>query len=316
MILSVSRRTDIPNYYFEWFSNRIREGFLYVRNPMNAHQISKLDLSPEVVDCIVFWTKNPEKMLSQLDCLRDYMYYFQFTLTGYGKDIEPQLPDKRGRLIPIFQNLSKNVGRQRVIWRYDPILISGKYTIDYHLRAFEEIAGSLANYTEKVVISFLDMYAKTIRNTKGLEITELSDTEKIRLAKQLKEIASRHHLIMETCAEQIDLQEIGIQHGSCIDKKLIETLLGCRLTGGRDKNQRKECGCLESIDVGAYNTCLNGCRYCYANNNDRQVKENSRRFLAASPLLCGNIDSRDIVTDRKLHSLKDPQMSLFDACSL
>lgn len=315
MILSVSRRTDIPNYYSEWFFDRIRQGFLYVRNPMNAHQVSKLDLSPEVVDCIVFWTKNPEKMLTQLDQLRDYMYYFQFTLTGYGRDIEPRLPDKRGKLIPVFQHLSEKIGKQRVVWRYDPILINGRYTLDYHLRAFEEIAGNLSGYTERVVISFLDMYAKTIRNTKGLAITELSDADKLHLAKQLQKIASRHHLTLKTCAEQIDLREIGIQHGSCIDKKLIETLLGCKLSGSKDKNQRKECGCLESIDVGAYNTCLNGCRYCYANNNDRQVKENSRRFLVDSPLLCGNIDATDIVTERKLHSLRNPQISIFDACS-
>lgn len=315
MILSVSRRTDIPNYYSEWFLTRIRQGFVYVRNPMNAHQISRLDLSPELVDCIVFWTKNPERMLEQLDRLRDYLYYFQFTLTGYGRDIEPNLPDKRAKLIPVFQRLSDKIGRQRVIWRYDPILINPKYTADYHLRAFEEIAKRLSGYTERVVISFLDMYAKTARNTKGLEITELSDAEKICLARQLQEIASRHHLTIETCAEQIDLQAIGIQHGSCIDKALIEALLGCKLTGGKDRNQRKECGCLESIDIGAYNTCLNGCRYCYANDNDRLVKENSQRCLVNSPLLCGNIDPQDTVTDRKVHSLRNSQMSLFDTCS-
>ena len=138
MILSVSRRTDIPNYYSDWFIARIKEGFLYVRNPMNAHQISKIDLSPEVVDCIVFWTKNPANMIEKLEDLQKYMYYFQFTMTGYGKDVEPNLPNKREELIPTFKRLSEKIGKERVIWRYDPILISKRYTIDYHLKAFEE----------------------------------------------------------------------------------------------------------------------------------------------------------------------------------
>ncbi len=312
MILSVSRRTDIPNYYSEWFINRIKEGYLYVRNPMNAHQISRIDLSPDVVDCIVFWTKNPEKMIGQLDYLRDYIYYFQFTLTGYGKDVEPNLPNKRDKLISVFQRLSEKIGKQKVIWRYDPIFISRKYTADYHLKAFEEIAGSLADYTERVVISFIDFYIKTQRNTDGLDMEEITDETMVYLAKQMKKIASNHHLVIETCAEQIDLQDIGIQHGSCIDKELIEKLLGCKLIGGKDKNQRKECGCLESVEVGTYNTCLNGCKYCYANDSDEKVRESLGLYDAESPLLCGNIGLEDKITDRKVKSLKNTQISLFD----
>lgn len=312
MILSVSRRTDVPNYYNEWFINRIRQGYLYVRNPMNPHQISKIDLSPDVVDCIVFWTKNPEKMIDQLDYLRDYVFYFQFTLTGYGNDIEPNIPNKRDQIISIFQRLSKKIGKQKVIWRYDPIFISKKYTMDYHLKAFEEIASNLADYTEKVVISYIDLYAKTQRNTNGLDIEEMTNVSMINLAKQMKEVALRYNLIIETCAEQIDLQDIGIQHGSCIDKKLIEKLVGCKLIGEKDKNQRKECGCLESVEVGTYNTCLNGCKYCYANYNDEKVKENLKLYNMESPILCGNVGLEDKITDRKVKSLKNSQISLFD----
>lgn len=312
MILSVSRRTDVPNYYSEWFLNRIKEGYLFVRNPMNPHQISKIDLSPDIVDCIVFWTKNPEEMIGQLDHLRDYIFYFQFTLTGYGKDVEPNIPDKRDKLISTFQRLSKKIGKQKVIWRYDPIFISKKYTIDYHLKAFEEIAGKLADYTEKVVISFIDLYAKTQRNTNGLDIEEMTNEGMINLAKQMKEIALRYNLIIETCAEQIDLQDIGIQHGSCIDKKLIEKLVGCKLIGEKDKNQRNECGCLESVEVGTYNTCSNGCKYCYANYNDEKVKENLKLYNVESPILCGNVGLEDKITDRKVKSLKNSQISLFD----
>ena len=312
MILSVSRRTDVPNYYSDWFINRLKEGFLYVRNPMNTHQISRINLSPEVIDCIVFWTKNPANMLGKLEYLQDYAYYFQFTLTGYGRDIEPNLPDKRKELIPAFQKLSEKIGKEKVIWRYDPILLSDKYTADYHLRAFEEIAGNLAGYTEKAVISFVDLYEKTWRNTRGLGIRLATEKEMMGLAAEMARIASKYNLEIESCAEQWDFQKVGIQRGSCIDKKLIERIIGCRLTGQKDKNQRKECGCFESVEVGAYNTCLNGCRYCYANFSDEKVKENIKLYRQDAPLLCGNIGPDDKITDRKMKSLKNIQLSFFE----
>ena len=309
MILSVSRRTDIPNYYADWFLHRVKEGFLYVRNPMNAHQISKIALSPDVIDCIVFWTKNPANMIEKLECLRDYAYYFQFTLTGYGKEIEPHLPDKRKVLIPSFQRLSAKVGKERMVWRYDPILVNKRYAPEYHLKAFEEIAGCLAGYTERVVISFLDFYVKTQRNMKGLGVRELTKEEIVSLASRMAEIASKYHLIIETCAEQTDLKELGIRHGSCIDKQLIEKITGAKLLGGKDKNQRKECGCMESVEIGAYHTCLNGCKYCYANFNEAYVKETVKLYRPDSSLLCGCVTSEDKITVRKMKSLKEIQGS-------
>ncbi len=306
MILSVSRRTDIPNYYSEWFFNRIREGFLYVRNPMNAHQVSRIDLSPEVVDCIVFWTKNPANMLARLEELRDYQYYFQFTLTGYGKDIEPNLPDKRRELIGTFKELSERTGKDRVIWRYDPIFINERYSVEYHLKAFDEIADQLKAHTERVVISFMDFYAKTQRNMRGLNIKNLSQEEMIDIAGELAKIAKRNRLTIQTCAEPIELAQIGIEHGSCIDKKLIEKIIGCRLVTGKDKNQREECGCCESVEVGTYNTCKNGCRYCYANFNSERVRECIGKYDVNSPLLCTSLNPEDKVTERKVKSLKDP----------
>lgn len=265
MILSVSRRTDIPNYYSDWFLNRIKAGYLYVRNPINPHQISRISLSPEVVDCIVFWTKNPKPMLGRLDELKDYPFYFQFTLTGYGRDVEPGLPDKRTGLIPVFRELSDRIGSSRVIWRYDPILFNGRYTPQYHRKAFREIAESLRGYTDRVVISFLDMYAKIEKNMERLKAAELPEKELLALAEKLAQIAESNGMTIESCAERMDLQKQGIRHGSCIDRKRIEQLTGCRLKVSKDRNQRPECGCIESVEVGVYDTCLNGCSYCYAN---------------------------------------------------
>lgn len=312
MILSVSRRTDIPNYYFDWFCERIREGYLYVRNPMNERQVSYIDLSPELVDCIVFWTKNPAAMMERLAVLEKYSYYVQFTLTGYGRDVEPGLPDKQTVLLETFCRLSRMIGKKRVIWRYDPILFNPVYTPDYHLKAFAAIAGRLERYTERVVISFVDSYAKIRKNMAALHVRDLQQEELQQFAGKLAAIAREHGLAVESCAEAMDLEAAGIRHGRCIDARLIEEITGCRILAGKDKNQREECGCVESIEVGTYNTCKNGCRYCYANFSEAAVRSHTERYDLYSPLLCGAVGPDDTVTVRKVKSMADGQMSLFD----
>ena len=312
MILSVSRRTDIPNYYSEWFYNRIKEGFLYVRNPMNAHQISEIKITPDVVDCIVFWTKNPLPMIKRLDEIKDYNYYFQFTLTGYGNDVEVNLPNKKTSVIPIFQELSNRIGKEKVVWRYDPIFFSNRYNAKYHLKAFRSIAEALSGYTEKCVISFLDIYPKNKKNMDDLLSYDLSDSELREFAKELSNIAKENHIKIGSCAEKIDLDEYGIIHNSCIDKELIEKIIGCKLKINKDKNQRIECGCVESVEVGTYNTCKNGCVYCYANYSAKSVESNFQKYDPLSPLLCGHIEKDDKISTRKVVSLKETQISIFD----
>lgn len=311
MILSASRRTDIPSYWSDWFLRRLGEGYVLVRNPMNPHQVSRIDLSPQVVDCIVFWTKNPGPMMGRLEELGEYPYYFQYSLTGYGRDVEAGLPDKKQVLIPLFQELSRRVGPKRVVWRYDPILFSRRYPPQYHLRAFEEIAGRLEGYGERVVISFIDLYARIRRGTAGLELSPPpSDGELLEFAGKLAAIAARHGFTIETCAEKIDLGPVGIRHGHCIDKALIEEIIGCPLKASKDRNQRPECGCFESIDVGLYNTCRNGCRYCYATFNSRQVEEQIALYDPLSPLLCSALGPEDVVHERRVASLRDDQLTL------
>lgn len=312
MILSVSRRTDIPNYYSEWFFNRLKEGFLYVRNPMNFHQISEIKISPDVVDCIVFWTKNPLPMMERLDELEAYNYYFQFTLTGYGNDVERNLPNKKTSVIPIFQELSNRIGKEKVVWRYDPIIFSNRYNAKYHLKAFRSIAEALSGYTEKCVISFLDIYPKNKKNMDNLLSYDLSDSELRGFAKELSNIAKENHIKIGSCAEKIDLDEYGIIHNSCIDKELIEKIIGCKLKINKDKNQRIECGCVESVEVGTYNTCKNGCVYCYANYSAKSVESNFQKYDPLSPLLCGHIEKDDKISTRKVVSLKETQISIFD----
>jgi len=312
MILSVSRRTDIPNYYSEWFFNRIKAGFVYVRNPMNPHQVSRIDITPEVVDCIVFWTKNPEPMLDRLDELTSYDYYFQFTLTGYGKDIECGVPHKKERMIPVFQKLSERLGMQKVIWRYDPIIFTKKYTPEYHLKAFEQIATALNGYTKKCVISFVDVYAKNKRNMELLDFYSVDNKVLLEFAKKIADIAKKNGMVIGSCAESIDLNACGIEHNCCIDKALIENIIGYKLKVEKDRNQRRECGCMESVEIGTYNTCKNGCKYCYANGSEESVVENCSQYDPESPILCGVLGENDKITERKVKSLKEQQLSIFD----
>ena len=312
MIVSASRRTDIPNNYSEWFFNRIKEQYVYVHNPMNPHQVSKIDLSPEVVDCIVFWTKNPKPMLERLDELKEYKYYFQFTLTGYGTDIESNVPHKKEVVIPIFQELSNKIGKEKVIWRYDPIMFTEKYTMEYHLRAFEQIANALNGYTEKCVISFVDTYAKNKKCMTELGVKSLDKSQLLDFSKRLRRIASKNNMEIGSCAEIIDLEECGIKHNSCIDQKLIESIIGCKINVSKDKNQRKECGCIESVEIGTYNTCKNGCKYCYANDSQEIVDYHCSKYDVMSPMLCGEITEADRISIRKMKSIKKEQLSIFD----
>ena len=312
MIISASRRTDIPTYYSEWFFNRLREGYVLVRNPMNARQISRISLSPEAVDGIVFWTKNPVPMLSLLGELEPYPYYFQFTLTAYGRDVEPNLPGKNGVLIPAFQELSRMAGRERVVWRYDPIFLSDRYTVEYHCRYFRVLAAKLGEYTEKCTVSFLDFYRSTARNMRSLHIREMTAAQQREMMERFSEIAGEYGLYIDTCSEAISLEDLGISHASCVDRERLERIGGYRLKAGRDRNQREECGCAASVDIGAYDTCGNGCLYCYATDSPPRAAERVRAHRPDSPILFGTVGPEDVIREREAVSLREQQLSLFD----
>ncbi|MBQ1492718.1 MAG: DUF1848 domain-containing protein, partial [Blautia sp.] len=289
MIISASRRTDIPAFYHEWFLHRIEEGFLVVRNPMN-NQPLRILLSPDIVDCIVFWTKNPSPMLKDLSRLKDYSYYFQFTLTGYGRDVEKALPDKKKVLIPAFQKLSDAIGPERVIWRYDPILVNERYSISYHLKAIEQIAGALKGYTHKCVFSFVDTYVKNSKALKALGVEHLSTKQMREMATQIRDITAENDMVCATCAEEIDLEDLHIEHNACIDKNLIERLTGGTIHGTKknlkDSGQREACRCMASKDVGLQNSCAHGCVYCYANFSPQAVSRQMQKYDPHSVILC------------------------------
>lgn len=309
MIISASRRTDIPAWYGQWFLERLAAQFVLVPNPHNPRQISRVSLSPQVVDCIVFWTKNPISFIDKLDFLAPYPFYFQFTLNAYGPEVEEFLPSL-SRRVTAFQELSQKLGPERVLWRYDPIFISPSYTVDFHLRQFELLAKALRGYTRTCTFSFLDFYKKIAANIRPLHIEPWTEESMRRLAKNFAEIARDCGITLQTCGENIELGQYGIQHARCIDPALISRLLGCELKTEKDSGQRPACGCAASIDIGVYNTCRNGCLYCYANEKRETVLKNFSRYCPHSPILCGE-EADGVVAQRPIKSLKEEQLSFF-----
>ncbi|MDR1786863.1 MAG: DUF1848 domain-containing protein [Treponema sp.] len=266
MVFSASRRTDIPAFFGEWMLQRLREGKAAARNPFNQRQVTVFQFDSASVDCIVFWTKNPApfiRYLDEIDAL-GYRYYFQFTLTAYGRDVERNL-DKE-RLPDTFAALSERIGREKVIWRYDPIFLNDRYSLAFHTEHFEQLLCQLRNYTEKCVVSFIDRCSFLDAAFKELRIRELTDDEMEETARALSGIvrAQAPGLHLAACSEKFNFEKYGIVKNKCVDDELIAKITGRPFAYKKDPSQRNECGCAPSRDLGAYNTCLHNCAYCYA----------------------------------------------------
>ncbi len=308
MIINTGQRTDIPAFYAEWFANRLREGVVCVRNPYNPSQVSRYRLDPTVVDVIGFCTKDPTPMFPYMDLLKNYGQYWFVTITPYGRDMEPNVPDKH-RLLEDFKRLSEQVGVNAIGWRYDPILLSERYTTAYHLRAFETMASALEGYTQTAVISFIDLYPKVRRNFP--EAREVRAEERIRLGKALIEIASTHGMIVKPCAEGDELAPYGADCGGCMRLGDYEKAIGKKLSAPKRKGTRAGCACYLACDIGAYNTCKHLCKYCYANAEPARVLTQSRLHDPRSPFLIGNYRDGDVIHDVPQRSWIDPQQKLF-----
>jgi len=306
MIINTGQRTDIPAFYAKWFANRLEEGLVCVRNPFDPAQVSRYRLDPSVVDAIGFCTKNPAPMFPYMDLLKDYGQYWFVTITPYGRDIEPNVPDKH-RLVEDFKKLSGIVGINSIGWRFDPILLSERYTAEYHLNAFGQIASALDGYTKTAVISFIDLYPKVRRNFP--EAREVEKEDRIRLGKEMIKIASAHGMTVKPCAEGDELAEFGADCSGCMQIRDYEKAIGKRLNAPKRKGAREECSCYLSCDIGAYNTCLHMCRYCYANAEADVVRANSRMHDPSSPFLIGNYREGDRIHDVPQRSWADEQLA-------
>ncbi|MGI5893625.1 MAG: DUF1848 domain-containing protein [Candidatus Merdivicinus sp.] len=306
MIISASRRTDIPAFYGEWMYQRLQEGRVHVPNPYRPHQVREILFSPESIDCIVFWTKNLLPFLSYLPEISrmGYSFYFQHTLTPYGTDLEPGIAEKR-KILDGMRRFGEHYGSDALVWRYDPILLNSEWKISRHIDAFGQLCRAMQETVGRCVISFLDLYPGRMKTRSFREITP---EEMEILAREFGKIAAEYRIPLYTCAEAGDYTAYGIQHSSCIDPELAEKAAGYPLKLTADRYQRTGCGCAESLDIGMYGSCPHGCRYCYASGGRRLVSE---IHDPNSPRLLGYPDKEDSVQKVLTVSDKKEQLCLF-----
>ena len=307
MILQTGMRTDIPAFYSEWFMNRIKEGYVLVRNPYYPEQVTRYEINTNVVDLIAFCTKDPIPMMKYIEKLKAYGQYWFVTITPYGKDLEPNVPDKN-IVIKCFRELSGIIGINSMGWRYDPVITNEKYSVEYHIYAFEKIASRLSGCTETCIISFVDLYEKVRHNAP--EIHSVTAEEQMILAKSFAETGRKYGITVKGCHESPSLAEYGIDMSGCLNRSVYEKALGISLDMPNKRSQRG-CSCFFGTDIGAYNSCGHLCRYCYANADADSVRKNIARHDPDSPFLIGGSLPNDIITNAKQYSYADGQLSFF-----
>lgn len=309
MIINTGSRTDIPAFYASWFYNRIQSGSVMVRNPYDPGQVIKYRLTPDVVDCLAFCTKNPEPMLERIHELDGFSQLWYVTITPYGREIEPGVPDKK-KVMEAFRELSKQLGSRHVVWRYDPIFLTETYSLNYHIDAFNKMAEMLEGYTDCCVISFIDLYEKTKRNFP--QAKEVGIEERLELGRELVQIGKSYGMQIRTCCEGTELAGIGADCTGCMTKDIFERAIGEAIHVPKQKQHAREgCSCLLGGDIGVYNTCSHGCLYCYANYDRETVERSCRLHDPASPLLIGHLTEEDRIQKAVQETWKNGQLSLF-----
>ncbi|WP_294421535.1 DUF1848 domain-containing protein, partial [uncultured Senegalimassilia sp.] len=286
-----SARTDIVNYYSDWLFKRFEEGFAYSRNSLFPNSVRRYELTPDKVDCLIFGSKNYAPVLSRIHEIADaFPTYFGYTITAYGKDVEPGVPSI-DESIETFLALSRIVGRQRMTWRYDPILLTADYTIERHLETFEYIADRLKGHFDRCIFSFVEMYKKHERNFP--ELVPLQEQDMQAIASGIGRIAQRRGFILQTCGPEEDYARYGINTSGCVTLDMLGRANGLSFRSLKHKGFRKGCHCMESRDLGTLNTCLNGCKYCYANKDPFTPRELYRLHDPDYPLLIGHLKETD-----------------------
>jgi hypothetical protein len=296
MIISASRRTDIPAFYARWFMNRIEAGYCTVPNPFNRNQISYVSLDPQNVDVIVFWTRNPRPVMPHLKELdqRGYRYYFQYTLMNNPRVMDPKCPALETSL-KTFRELSDLIGPRKIVWRYDPIVMSSITEPDFHEETYHFIAQELKGYTYRSVVSLANVYRKARKRLsklegKGIELLDWNHAAYGDMIPALVQIAHDNDMEIVSCAEEVDLKLYGIRPGKCVDDEYVLKVFGLALNVKKDPGQRKECGCVISKDIGMYDSCLYECCYCYATASFGCARTNYRNHDPNSPSLIGWYD--------------------------
>lgn len=309
MILNTGGRTDTVQYYSEWLLNRFKEGFVYSRNPFYPNKVTRYELVHDKIDCVVFCSKNYEPILERLHEITErFNTYFHYTITAYGEDIEPRVPSIENSINTLLK-LETIVGKQRIAWRYDPVLLTEKYTIDYHLKTFDGIADRLSCHIDRCIFSFVEMYKKLSVNMP--ELKPITDDEKNSLAKGLGKIAQKYDIYLQTCATSGDYKKFGIHPSGCMTLDILGNANNIQFKNLKHKGMRKNCNCIETRDIGAYDTCPNGCKYCYANSTPKKAMENFKLHNPNSPILLGKIKETDTIQNGNQKSFIDNKQIQF-----
>ena len=294
MILNVSGRTDIVAFYSKWFIKRYQEGYVDVRNPFYPKLVSRIYFKD--VDLIVFCTKNPKPIIPFLKYIKQPII-FHVTITPYKKDIEPYVPSKK-EVINLVKEISKIIPKEYLYIRYDPVFLSNKYNLDYHIKAFDRLCTLLDGYVSKIIISFLDNYKNVQNNLRYLQVKNFSGEDYKKLGLNFSRIAKEHHIIVQTCGEKKDLVEYGFIKDECLSRSLAYKLTGKNFPRWQARNN-KNCNCANMVDIGSYNSCLHLCKYCYANYDESSIKANVLQHDVNSSLLIGRLNSDDIIKIRR-----------------
>ena len=293
MILNVSGRTDIVAFYSEWFINRYKEGYVDVRNPFNPKLVSRINFKN--VDLILFCTKNPIPILDKLKYI-DKPILFHVTLTPYKKDIEPNVLPK-GLLIESVKKISKIIGIDNIIVRYDPIFLNDKYTVSYHVKAFDKLCNLLNGHVKKIIVSFIDDYKNVRKNQKILNIKEFTEADYKKIGQNFSQSAKKNGITVQTCFEDRNLVEYGFIKNDCLSHELAYKLTG-KTYNKWSARKGKKCNCVKMVDIGNYNSCKHFCKYCYANYDEKQVFDNFNNHDPNSSLLIGRLNSSDVIKER------------------
>lgn len=294
MILNVSGRTDIVAFYTDWFMNRYKEGYVDVRNPFNPKLVSRIYFKD--VDAIMFCTKNPIPILDRIEEI-DKPILFHITLTPYKKDIEPNVISK-DKIIEAIKKLSGIIGKDNIVIRYDPVFISDKYNLEYHVRAFDRVCSLLEGYVGKILISFIDNYKNVRKNNKVINYREFTENDYMVIGSEFSKSAHKYNMILHTCFEDRNLVEYGFDKGECLSHELAYKLTGKIYKEEWSARKERKCHCVKMVDIGVYNSCKHFCKYCYANYDEELVNRNYMVHDPNSSLLIGNLEKDDIIKER------------------
>ena len=313
MLINTGGRTDLVHFYTPWLLERFKKGYVYVRNPLYPENVSRLELNPSVVDCVLFCSKNYSPILPRIEEITSkFNTYFFYTITAYGHDVEPLVPDIDSSIDTLLK-LEKIVGKERIVWRYDPILLTKKYTMQQHAITFGHMAARLSGHVSACTFSFVQLYKKAV--LKMPELQEITEEQKTAVISSISQTAQKYRIPLYSCVSKEDFSIFGVQKKACVTLDTLAKANGIKFRNLKHTGMRSGCHCMASSDIGEYNSCPAGCLYCYATEDFKKAEKVHASHNPLSPVLTGNLCKEDHITYARQKSFlvnPPPQLMLFE----